>query len=149
MGFFQYLKPKPVKEQGSTEHSTNTEPAKRLVQPRTRSFAAVSELRPNTSLSNTPSHASFTGSAFSKKCDDVKSFKHSIICEYIADQQQINLWVDSLDSINQGVLVRVRAGDYVAHPPHLLQGSLAANIAALNISVRVSCILLYRSELTS
>jgi len=137
MGFFQYLKPKPVKEQGSTDDSTNTEPAKRLVQPRTRSFAAVSELRPNTSLSNTQSHASLTPSAFSEKCDDVESFKHSIICEYIADQQHLNLWVDSLDSINQGVLVRVRGGEYVAHPPQLLQGSLAANIAVLNIPVRV------------
>jgi len=138
MGFFQYLKPKPVKEQGSTDDSTNTESPKRLVQPRTRSFAAVSELRPTTSLSNTPSHASFNPSAFSEKCEDVKSFKHSIMCEYIANQQQSNLWVDSLDSINQGVLVRVRGGEYVAHPPQLLQGSLAANIAALNIPVSVS-----------
>lgn len=136
MGLFHYLKPKPVKEQGSTDDSTNTEPAKRLVQPRTRSYAA-SELGLNTSLSNTPSHGSLTPSAFMEKCDDVRSLKHSILCEYIADQQQLNLWVDSWDSINQGVLVRVRGGEYVAHPPHMLQGSLAANIAALNIPVRV------------
>jgi len=55
------------------------------------------------------------------------------MCNYMHQQQQENLWVDGREELEQGVMIRVSRGSYVATPTDLAYSRFGSSCSAMNV----------------
>lgn len=64
-----------------------------------------------------------------------EDIKHDVMCNYIAQQQRTNQWIDEHSGTYQGVMIRKRLGVYSAAPRALAASHFAHKCTQLNLQV--------------
>jgi len=137
MGLLGKLKTELVgekKEQGAVSPKDAGVSPKRLVQP-TVSGMGPYDAKGDKSLDNSEKSSMFTGSGTSSsgKSGYVEQVRHEIMCNYMWQQQQSNLWIDNREELEQGIMLRRSRGTYVSAPPDLAYSQFAENVSAMNL----------------
>jgi len=104
---------------------------KRLVQPAVSgatSYDTKFDKSSEKSSLNTGSGASSSGTS-----GYVEQVRHEVMCNYMYQQQQSNMWIDDRSDLEQGVMIRKSRGAYVSTPPDLAYSRFAVACTAMNL----------------
>jgi len=107
---------------------------KRIVQPTVTGMGPY-DAKADKSVNNSEKSSIFTGSGASSSNQSgyVEQVRHEIMCNYMWQQQQSNLWIDDRADLEQGIMIRRSRGTYVSAPPDLAYSRFAASCSAMNV----------------